>query len=132
MDEVVYRIVEHDGGWAYKLGDVFSETFGTRAEAEAAATRVAAEQRTPGETEAIEWQDADYSWHQELEEGSDRPSVGVDSGASTSLMSPAPEVRPSPSRAQRRSDGSALTPVLLVVAIGAVVAMLSRLNRKRA
>jgi len=27
MAEVKYKIVEHDGGWAYKLGDVFSETF---------------------------------------------------------------------------------------------------------
>ena len=132
MDEVVYRIVEHDGGWAYKLGDVFSETFRTRADAEAAATRVAAEQRTPGETEAIEWQDADYAWHQELEEGSDRPAADVERGSGTSLLSPAPEARPSPPRASRRQDGSALTPVLLVVAIGAVVAMLSRLNRKRA
>ena len=24
MAEVKYKIVEHDGGWAYKLGDVFS------------------------------------------------------------------------------------------------------------
>ena len=27
MTDITYRIVEHDGGWAYKLGDVFSETF---------------------------------------------------------------------------------------------------------
>mgnify|MGYP006211561437 CR=1 FL=1 len=27
MAHVTYRIVEHDGGWAYKLGDSFSETF---------------------------------------------------------------------------------------------------------
>ena len=24
---ITYRIVQHDGGWAYKLGDSFSETF---------------------------------------------------------------------------------------------------------
>ena len=30
MVHVTYTIVEHDGGWAYKLGDVFSEPFRTR------------------------------------------------------------------------------------------------------
>ncbi len=29
MSHVTYTIVEHDGGWAYKAGDVFSETFRT-------------------------------------------------------------------------------------------------------
>ena len=38
MSDAVYRIVEHDGGWAYKLGDVFSETFPSRRLAELAAT----------------------------------------------------------------------------------------------
>src|ERR1700710_1480397 len=78
MADVVYRIVEHDGGWAYKLGDVFSETFPPRRDAEAAATRGAAEQRVPGETEAIEWQDAEGTWHEEIESGSDRPAAYVD------------------------------------------------------
>src|SRR5579871_6086276 len=27
MAKITYTIVEHDGGWAYKVGDVFSETF---------------------------------------------------------------------------------------------------------
>ena len=30
MTEVTYVIVEHDGGWAYKGGAVFSEPFPTR------------------------------------------------------------------------------------------------------
>ena len=33
MSQIVYEIVEHDGGWAYKLNGVFSETFPTRAAA---------------------------------------------------------------------------------------------------
>ena len=41
MAHITYRIVEHDGGWAYKLGDVFSETFPTHAAAVKAAHRVA-------------------------------------------------------------------------------------------
>jgi hypothetical protein len=77
MNDVVYRIVEHDGGWAYKLGDVFSETFPTRADAEGAAERVAAEQRTPGEDAAISWQDEAGRWHDEMGRGSDRPDASV-------------------------------------------------------
>ena len=42
MSHVTYTVVEHDGGWAYKVGDVFSETFATREAAHAAAARAAA------------------------------------------------------------------------------------------
>ena len=73
-----YTIVEHDGGWAYKLGDVYSETFPTHAHAEAAAKRVAAEQALSGETEAIEYQDEKGEWHEELADGTDRPAASVD------------------------------------------------------
>ena len=34
-----YEVVEHDGGWAYKVGDVFSEPFASHADATAAAKR---------------------------------------------------------------------------------------------
>ena len=37
MSHVTYTVVEHDGGWAYKVGDVFSETFPTHEAAHAAA-----------------------------------------------------------------------------------------------
>ena len=40
MAKIHYKVVEHDGGWAYKLGDVFSEAFPDRATALAAAKRV--------------------------------------------------------------------------------------------
>jgi hypothetical protein len=39
MSNVTYTVVEHDGGWAYKVGDVFSETFRTHEAAHAAAER---------------------------------------------------------------------------------------------
>ena len=45
MSHVTYTVVEHDGGWAYKVGDVFSETFASREAAHAAAARAAQEQR---------------------------------------------------------------------------------------
>ena len=37
MASITYRIVQHDGGWAYSVGDVFSETFGSHNEAQRAA-----------------------------------------------------------------------------------------------
>ncbi|MBM6592986.1 DUF2188 domain-containing protein [Microvirga pudoricolor] len=81
MAEVQYRIVEHDGGWAYKLGDVFSEPFPSHDEALEAAKRAAAEQEVPGETEGIEYQDARGQWHSEVASGSDRPETEVDDKA---------------------------------------------------
>jgi Uncharacterized protein conserved in bacteria (DUF2188) len=77
MTHVTYRIVEHDGGWAYKVGDVFSEAFPSHAAALAAAKAAAAEQRVPGQTEAIEWEDANGQWHSETASGRDRPDTEV-------------------------------------------------------
>jgi uncharacterized protein DUF2188 len=77
MSHVVYAIVQHDGGWAYKVGDVFSETFATRKAAYAAAERAAGEQRVPGQTSAIEYEDASGQWHEEEESGGDRPDTEV-------------------------------------------------------
>jgi Uncharacterized protein conserved in bacteria (DUF2188) len=48
MPDVTYEIVEHDGGWAYKVNGVFSEPFPTHAEALAAAQVAAGEQEIPG------------------------------------------------------------------------------------
>ena len=78
MVHITYKVVEHDGGWAYKLGDVFSETFPTRETAVEAARRVAAEQRVAGQTEAIQWEDRDGKWHEEIARGDDRPEADVE------------------------------------------------------
>jgi hypothetical protein len=78
MADVTYEIVEHDGGWAYKLGDVFSETFPTRDDAARAARIVAEEQREPGEGGPIDYQDRKGRWHHEESTGGDRPSTAVD------------------------------------------------------
>jgi hypothetical protein len=77
MARIHYRIVAHDGGWAYKLDDVFSEPFPSKAAALGAAKRVAAEQHIPGDTTHIEYQDEAGTWHSELSEGDDRPDVDV-------------------------------------------------------
>ena len=78
MAHVTYKIVEHDGGWAYKLGDVFSETFRSRDAAVKAAHRAATEQQMPGQTQAILYEDADGKWHEELARGDDRPQADVE------------------------------------------------------
>jgi hypothetical protein len=65
MSHVTYKIVQHDGGWAY-------------AAALAAAKRAAAEQRVPGRTEAIEYETADGKWHTETAAGSDRPETDIE------------------------------------------------------
>lgn len=77
MTSIHYRIVEHDGGWTYKLGDVFAETFATHVDALAAARAVAEEQQQGGETVPISWQDADGKWHEEVARGDDRPQADV-------------------------------------------------------
>jgi len=78
MTEIHYKIVQHDGGWTYKLGDVFADTYRTHDAALAAARAVAAEQQLAGETVPISWQDADGKWHEEIAQGDDRPIVDVD------------------------------------------------------
>ena len=77
MTHVTYRIVQHDGGWAYKVGDVFSESFPTHAAARNAAKRAALEQRAPGDTHLIEYEDEHGKWHKETAAGSDRPDTDV-------------------------------------------------------
>ena len=77
MSHVTYTVVEHDGGWAYEVGDVFSETFLSRQAAHAAAERAAQEQRVPGQSSAIEYEDSSVRWHEEQEKGDDRPDTDV-------------------------------------------------------
>jgi hypothetical protein len=77
MARLHYRIVQHDGGWAYTLEGVFSEPFRSKSAALAAARRVAAEQHVPGDLTRIEYEDEAGQWHTELSEGNDRPDVDV-------------------------------------------------------
>jgi hypothetical protein len=77
MAHVTYRIVQHDDGWAYTVNGVFSEPFPTHAEALEAARTAAAEQRLPGYTEVIEYEDEKGRWHTETASGRDRPETEV-------------------------------------------------------
>jgi hypothetical protein len=77
MTKITYEVVEHDGGWAYRVDGVFSEAFPSHDEARIAAERAASEQILPGDTTAISWEDKDGRWHDELSAGNDRPKTDV-------------------------------------------------------
>jgi hypothetical protein len=77
MAEITYQIVRHDEGWAYKVNGVFSEPFPTHRQALEAARRAAEEQRVPGRSEVIEYEDENGKWHTETASGSDRPATSV-------------------------------------------------------
>ncbi len=77
MVHVHYHIVEHDGGWTYKVGDSFAETYKTRALAEAAAKLAAAEQRVPTDPKDIQYEDDKGQWRIEHSSGKP-PDTDVD------------------------------------------------------
>ena len=56
---------------------MFSEPFPTHADALAAARAAAEEQRVPGYTEVIQYEDEKGKWHTETASGSDRPDTDV-------------------------------------------------------
>lgn len=78
MTRITYRIVEHDGGWAYRLGDTFSETFGSHDAARAAAVLASREQRVADQTAWIEFENAHGEWVTERADGHDRPETDVE------------------------------------------------------
>ena len=77
MSKLVYRIVRHDGGWAYEVNGTFSEPFRTREEAREAARLAAREQKAPGEPTPIDYEDEKGRWHHEVAGGKDRPKTEV-------------------------------------------------------
>lgn len=78
MSKIVYKVVRHDGGWAYQADGTFSEPFRTRELARAAARLAAREQSTPGESTAIDYEDEKGKWHHEVASGEDRPQTDVE------------------------------------------------------
>jgi hypothetical protein len=78
MTKVHYQVVEHDGGWAYRVDGVYSETFPSHDMARKAAERAAKEQIVQGDTTGISYEDKDGHWHDELAKGDDRPETDVE------------------------------------------------------
>ena len=78
MAKVVYEVVEHDGGWAYRANGALSETYPSHDLARRAAERAASEQRAPGETTEISYEDDKGRWRSETARGQDRPETDVE------------------------------------------------------
>ena len=78
MSTLTYEIVEHDGGWAYRVDGTYSETFPSHDAAKTAARKAAAEQEQPGETAGIVYEDKQGRWIGEVESGDDRPETDVE------------------------------------------------------
>jgi hypothetical protein len=77
MTKITYQIVQHDGGWAYRVDETYSETFPSHDLARKAAERAAKEQGVPGEATIISYEDKQGHWHDEKSAGTDRPAVKV-------------------------------------------------------
>ena len=77
MSKITYEIVQHDGGWAYRVDETFSETYPSHDSARKAAERAAAEQGVPGESASISYEDKQGHWHSEKSAGYDRPKPDV-------------------------------------------------------
>jgi hypothetical protein len=79
MSRIVYRVVRHDGGWAYEVNGTFSEAHGTQDAARHAARLAAREQssRSGEESTLIEYEDENGTWHRELADSDDRPETVV-------------------------------------------------------
>jgi hypothetical protein len=78
MSKITYEIVRHDGGWAYKVNETFSEPFRTHDLAREAAELAAREQAEPGEATVISYEDKEGHWHKEKSAGDDRPEADVE------------------------------------------------------
>jgi hypothetical protein len=78
MSKVTYRVVKHDGGWAYEVNGTYSERFSTHDAARKAAKLAASEQAEPGESIAISYEDESGHWHSEVARGDDRPKTSVE------------------------------------------------------
>jgi len=78
MSKITYRVVKHDGGWAYEANGTYSESFRTREAARKAAKIAADEQAAPGETTRISYEDDKGRWHNEVDPGTDRPKTTVE------------------------------------------------------
>lgn len=77
MSRITYDIVEHDGGFAYRVGQVYSETFPSRQAARNAAEQAAQRQQISGISTGIVYETNDGTWHQEVASGEDRPEAVV-------------------------------------------------------
>lgn len=75
---ITYHVGKHDGGWAYRLDDVWSESYPSHDEAVRAAHIAAGRQQVEGRDARISYQTADGAWHEETARAGDRPEADVE------------------------------------------------------
>ena len=78
MTHVTYKIVKNSEGWAYQVGETFSETFRNHDAARKAAQNAANEHARSRQTAGIAFEDTFGEWHEELSDGTDRPIASVE------------------------------------------------------
>jgi hypothetical protein len=78
VTKITYEIVRHDGGWAYRVDETYSEPFASHELARQAAERAVQEQKAPGEASDIDYEDKQGHWHHEKSAGDDRPETDVE------------------------------------------------------
>jgi hypothetical protein len=85
LTKLPYHVGEHDGGYGYRLGYVWSETFPGHDAALSAVKSAAQRQHLEGRDAEISYQLPDGRWHSEHADGGDRPDTEVvDDGAGPS------------------------------------------------
>ncbi|MGG7518224.1 DUF2188 domain-containing protein [Allorhizobium undicola] len=75
--QITYHVGEHDGGYAYRLRDVWSEPFPDHETALKAARDAAERQHLEGRDAEITYQLGDGTWRTEHASGGDRPETEV-------------------------------------------------------
>ena len=78
MSKITYKVLKHDGGWAYEANGTYSEPFPTREAARKAAKLAASEQATAGEKTQISYDDEKGRWHTEVDSVTGRPRTTVE------------------------------------------------------
>jgi hypothetical protein len=77
MKKLIYKIIKHDGGWAYRADETVSGPFASHDAAFRAAELAAKEQSAPGESTIISYEDRQGHWHEEQSLPNDRPKTIV-------------------------------------------------------
>jgi hypothetical protein len=78
MTKLTYEVVQHDGGWAYRVDETYSETYPTHDGARQAAEHAASGQALTGLPTPISYEDKQGRWHNEQSGGEDRPETKVE------------------------------------------------------
>ncbi|OHV78694.1 hypothetical protein LCM4573_26355 [Rhizobium sp. LCM 4573] len=74
---VTYHVGKHDGGFAYRVGAVWSEPYASHGLALSAAKAAARRQQVGGSNAKILYQTDNGDWRSEYVKGGDRPDAEV-------------------------------------------------------